>query len=98
MRFDLTVNILTNHAVNRGVISVFGGAQKRPNIHIEDVTELYVQMLDYPAELVAGEIFNAAYENHTVSQLALIVKDVVEKEFPGKAPIRSIPFNCEGIP
>jgi len=88
MRFDLTVNILTNHAVNRGVITVFGGTQKRPNIHIEDVTELYVQMLDYPEDLVAGEIFNAGYENHTVTQLAEMTKAVVEREFPEKAPIR----------
>jgi nucleoside-diphosphate-sugar epimerase len=88
MRFDLTVNILTNHAVNRGVITVFGGAQKRPNIHIEDVTELYVQMLEYPEDLVAGETFNAGYENHTVAQLAEMTKTVVEREFPEKAPIR----------
>jgi nucleoside-diphosphate-sugar epimerase len=88
MRFDLTVNILTNHAVNKGVITVFGGAQKRPNIHIDDVTELYVKMLEYPDEVVAGEIFNAGYENHTVSQLATMAQSVVEREFPEKAPIR----------
>ena len=88
MRFDLTVNILTNHAVNKGVITVFGGAQKRPNIHIDDVCELYVKMLEYPDEWIAGEIFNAGYENHTVSQLAGLVKGVVESEFPDKAPIR----------
>ena len=88
MRFDLTVNILTNHAFNRGVITVFGGAQKRPNIHIDDVTELYVRMLEYPEELIAGEIFNAGYENHTVAQLAEIAKRIVEREFPEKAPIR----------
>jgi nucleoside-diphosphate-sugar epimerase len=88
MRFDLTVNILTNHAVNRGVITVFGGAQKRPNIHIDDVTELYVRMLDYEDDLIAGETFNAGYENHTVADLANLVKSVVEREFPEKAPIR----------
>ena len=88
MRFDLTINILTNHAVNRGLITVFGGAQKRPNIHIEDVTDLYVLMLTYPAELIAGEVFNAGYENYTVSQLAEMVKTVVEREFPEKGPIR----------
>ncbi len=64
MRFDLTVNILTNHAVNRGVVTVFGGAQKRPNIHIEDITDLYLRMLNSPAHLIAGEAFNAGYENH----------------------------------
>ena len=88
MRFDLTVNILTNHAVNRALITVFGGAQKRPNIHIDDVTELYVRMLEYSDELVGGEIFNAGYENHTVAQLAELTKSVVEREFPEKAPIR----------
>jgi nucleoside-diphosphate-sugar epimerase len=88
MRFDLTVNILTNHAVNRGLITVFGGAQKRPNIHIDDVTDLYVKMLDFPDKLVTGQIFNAGYENHTVMQLANMTKNVVEKEFPEKAPIR----------
>jgi nucleoside-diphosphate-sugar epimerase len=88
MRFDLTVNILTNHAVNRGLITVFGGKQKRPNIHVDDVTDLYLKMLDYPDELVAGEIFNAGYENHTVSQLAEIAKSVVEQQFPEKPTIR----------
>jgi len=88
MRFDLTVNILTNHAVNRGVITVFGGSQKRPNIHIDDLAELYVMMLEFPDAMIAGETFNAAYENHTVSQLAEFVKRVVEQEFPEKAPIR----------
>jgi nucleoside-diphosphate-sugar epimerase len=89
MRFDLTVNILTNHAVNRRLITVFGGAQKRPNIHIDDVTELYAQMLEHPKELIAGQIFNAGYENHTVAQLAELTGGVVEQEFPDHAPIRS---------
>ncbi len=88
MRFDLTVNILTNHAVRRGVITVFGGAQKRPNIHIEDITDLYVRLLDTPEKLIAGEAFNAGYENHTVAQLAEFVREVVEEEYPEKAPIR----------
>jgi len=88
MRFDLTINILTNHAVNKGLITVFGGTQKRPNIHVDDVTELYVKMLEFPAELVAGETFNVGYENFTVSQLAEFVKVVVEQEFPEKAPIK----------
>jgi nucleoside-diphosphate-sugar epimerase len=88
MRFDLTVNILTNHAVNRNLITVFGGTQKRPNIHIEDITDLYVKLLQFPDHLIAGEIFNAGYENHTVAQLATIAKEAVEKQFPEKAPIR----------
>jgi len=74
LRLDLTVNILTNHAINKGRITVFGGEQKRPNIHMEDVTDLYVNCLRYPAEKIAGRIFNAGYENHTVRELAEVVK------------------------
>ncbi len=76
-RMDLTVNILTNHGYHNRKIRVFGGAQKRPNIHIEDVTNLYVKSLEYPKEKIAGKIFNVGYENHTVSQLANIVKKVI---------------------
>ena len=87
MRFDLSVNILTNHAVNKGVITVFGGSQQRPNIHIEDITDLYVQLLDIPDHKIAGEIFNAGYQNHTIADIAQIVKNVVEEEMPEKRPI-----------
>jgi nucleoside-diphosphate-sugar epimerase len=88
MRFDLTVNILTNHAVNKGVITVFGGSQKRPNIHIDDLAELYVMLLDLPAAQIAGDTFNAGYQNHTVAELAEMTKKVVEEEFPDRPPIR----------
>lgn len=80
LRLDLAVNILTNLAVNTGRITVFGGAQKRPNIHIEDVTDLYVRALEWPAARIDGQIFNAGYENHTVSQLADMVAGVVGRE------------------
>ena len=88
MRLDLTVNILTNLAVHKGFITVFGGSQNRPNIHIHDIAELYVSLLEMPAEKIAGEIFNAGYENFTVAQIAEMVCKVVEEEFPAKAPIR----------
>ena len=88
MRFDLTVNILTNHAVNRGLITVFGGEQKRPNIHIDDISELYVQLLDTPDDQIAGETFNAGFQNYTLNEIAGMVKRVVEQEMPEKAPIR----------
>ena len=87
MRFDLTVNILTNHAVNRRRITVHGGTQKRSSIHIDDLAELYVQFLEYPDELVAGAIFNAGCGNHPVSELAKMVRRVVEAEMPRLAPI-----------
>lgn len=80
LRLDLTVNILTNHAVNKGKITVFGGDQKRPNIHIEDMAELYVQLLTLPDEKIAGKIFNAGFENHTVNQIAEMVRNVVGQD------------------
>lgn len=81
-RLDLTVNILTNHAYNKRKITVFGGSQKRPNIHIQDVVDLYDLLLQLPTEKIAGRIYNAGYENHTVSQLAEIVHSVVHAEMP----------------
>lgn len=87
MRLDLTVNILTSHAVNTGKITVFGGQQMRPNIHIEDITDLYIQLLTAPVEKINGEAFNAGYENHKVEELAQIVKRVVEAEMPDRGPI-----------
>ncbi len=83
-RLDLTVNILTNLAVNNRKITVFGGSQLRPNFHVQDMAELYIQVLQEPAERIAGQVFNAGYENHSVSALALIVKTVVEQELPGR--------------
>ena len=81
-RLDVIVNILTNHAVNRGRIRVFGGSQKRPNIHIDDMVGLYLFLLDQPDEKIDGEIFNAGYENHTLMELAEIVKKVVGGDLP----------------
>lgn len=77
LRLDLTVNILTNHAVNKREITVLGGNQMRPNIHIQDMADLYTKLLDYPDALIDGKIFNAGYENHTVSQIAQMVKKIV---------------------
>ncbi len=77
-RLDVIVNILTNHAVHKGRIRVFGGSQKRPNIHIEDMTNLYLFLLDQDDQKIDGEIFNAGYENHTLLELADIVKGEVD--------------------
>jgi nucleoside-diphosphate-sugar epimerase len=77
LRLDLIVNILTNHAVNTRQIKVFGGSQARPNIHIGDVTDLYVKSLQWEDEAIDGNIFNAGYENQTVSAIAESVKSQV---------------------
>ncbi len=79
MRLDLTVNILTEQAINKEKITVFGGEQKRPNIHIEDVADYYVNLLKVPKEKIAGETFNAGYENNTVMQIAEMIREVIGK-------------------
>ncbi|MBX9686098.1 MAG: SDR family oxidoreductase [Candidatus Obscuribacterales bacterium] len=82
-RLDLTVNILTNHAINTGKIKVFGGEQMRPNIHIQDMVDLYLLLLNLPAGKIAGKVFNAGFENFRVKDLAAMVKSVIEQRFPG---------------
>lgn len=77
LRLDVSVNILTNHAVNNRVIRVFGGAQVRPNIHIEDMVDLYVRTVTLPAGKIDGKIFNAGYYNQTISAIADSVRAVV---------------------
>lgn len=76
-RLDLTVNILTSHAYNTGKITVFGGSQRRPNLHMLDCCEFYVHLLELPPERVAGKVYNAGYQNHTVREIAEIVAGVV---------------------
>jgi nucleoside-diphosphate-sugar epimerase len=73
-RLDVVVNILTNLAYHKREITVFGGEQLRPNIHIADMVEAYIYLLNAPKELVEGEIFNAGDENLTVTELAETVK------------------------
>ena len=92
-RLDLSVNILTNHAINAGKITVFGGSQKRPNLHVQDMCDLYKLLLEVPDERIAGETFNAGFQNLSIMEIAQIVKRVVQQEFPekGEIPIVTTP-------
>jgi len=80
LRLDLTVNILTNHAYNNRSIKVFGGEQMRPNLHIEDMAELYIKSLEYPDTMIDGRIYNAGYENYRVKEIANMVRSVVGED------------------
>ncbi|MBV8245668.1 MAG: SDR family oxidoreductase [Candidatus Eremiobacteraeota bacterium] len=77
LRLDLTVNILTNHAVTNRAIRVFGGEQMRPNIHIEDMVDFYLRSLTWPAEAIDGRIYNAGYHNRRVREIAESVRTIV---------------------
>ena len=77
LRLDVVVNILTNLAINNRRITVFGGDQRRPNVHIKDMVDFYVQVLRLPAEQVDGGIYNLGTQNYKVKDLADIVRNVV---------------------
>ena len=76
-RLDVVVNILTNLAYHKREITVFGGEQLRPNIHIDDVARLYSTLLKIQKEKIAGEVFNICNENYSVKDLANIVKTII---------------------
>lgn len=81
MRFDLTVNLLTMQALRKRVITVFGGSQKRPNIHVEDLTDIFIHFLNNKSNSI---FYNAGFENLSVLQIAKIVK----KNIPCKIIIK----------
>ena len=81
------MNILTNHAINNNKITVFGGSQKRPNLHVQEMVNLYKLLLEVPDEKIAGQIFNAGSQNMSIMEIAQVVKRVVEGLFPEKGDI-----------
>lgn len=81
-RLDLSVNILTNHAINKNKILVFGGDQLRPNLHIQDYVDLCKLLLAAPSEKIANQIFNVGFDNMSIMKIALAVKKVVQEMFP----------------
>ena len=88
LRLDLSVNILTNLAINNGVITVFGGEQLRPNLHIQDYADLCVKLIKSDKLNIQNKIFNCGYENMSIMDIAQTVKKIVEIEFPEKPSIR----------
>jgi nucleoside-diphosphate-sugar epimerase len=96
MRLDVSVNLLTMQALTKGKITVFGGEQIRPNIHIEDITDLYLHMIDRPD--IQG-IFNAGFENISILDIARkIAKYIpVEIEVTPSLDPRSYRINSDKI-
>ena len=79
-RLDLVVNILTNLAYHKREITVFGGKQLRPNIHILDMVRAYEIVINSEISLVKGQIFNVGYENQSVDELAHCVREEIGKD------------------
>jgi nucleoside-diphosphate-sugar epimerase len=89
-RFDLSVNILTNHAVNASKITVFGGSQLRPNLHVQDYCDVVEVFLTAPSDNIQNEIFNVGTQNLSLMQIAHLVRDVVSREFPEKGRVEIV--------
>ncbi|CCJ07530.1 NAD(P)-dependent oxidoreductase [Methylocystis sp. SC2] len=89
-RLDLSVNILTNHAVNKNRITVFGGSQLRPNLHVQDYVDAVEMFLQAPAEKIQGEIFNVGYQNLSLMQIAELVRKVVLEEYPERGDLEIV--------
>ena len=76
MRLDVSVNMLTFQAVNNNLITVFGGNQTRPNIHINDMVDVYLHFLNNP-DIESG-CFNAGFENIKIIEIAEMIKEFVD--------------------
>ncbi len=75
LRLDLSVNILTIHALVTGVIKVFGGSQLRPHMPIQDMVGAYLTLLEAPSKKINREVFNAGYENRSIMNTAELIRD-----------------------
>lgn len=80
LRLDLSVNILTNHALTNRIVKVFGGEQIRPNLHIDDMADVYLKSLEWNDKLIDGKIYNVGYHNLRMREIAEVVRDVVGKD------------------
>jgi nucleoside-diphosphate-sugar epimerase len=96
-RLDLAVNILTNHAVNNNKITVFGGSQLRPNLHVQDYVDIVELLLTAPDDKIADMIFNVGTQNLSLMEIAHLVKRVVEEEFPGRGELAIVTTPTDDI-
>ena len=80
MRFDLSVNILTNFAYNKNFINVFGGNQLRPNLHILDYCDAVIKLINAPIKKINNKIFNVGHQNMSISNIARLVKKIISNK------------------
>jgi nucleoside-diphosphate-sugar epimerase len=80
-RFDLVINLLTAKAVCDGEITIFGGGQWRPFVHVADVAEAIIRCLEAPLMNVKGQVFNVGSDkqNYTVAQVGELIQQMVPK-------------------
>jgi nucleoside-diphosphate-sugar epimerase len=102
LRLDLTVNILTVHALVNHKIRIFGGKQLRPNLHIKDMVRAYQLFLEGPGAKMDREAFNVGFQNRSVEDIALMVRNTladptIELEYTPSNDNRSYHVNSEKI-
>ena len=97
LRLDLSVNILTNHALVNNKIKVFGGSQLRPNLHVRDYCDVVELLLTSESNKIQKEIFNVGNQNMKISDIAILVKAIVEEEFPEKGKISIVTSPTDDI-
>lgn len=102
LRLDLTVNILTIHALVNHKIHIFGGKQLRPNLHIKDMVRAYHAFLEAPGGKIDGEAFNVGFQNRSVEDIAKLVRDTladpaIELEYTPSNDNRSYQVNSEKV-
>lgn len=86
-RLDLSVNILTNHAFNTGIIRVFGGDQMRPNLNIIDYLRVVELLINIDPSKIQNEIFNVGYQNLKIKEIATLVQGVILDKYKKKTSI-----------
>ena len=79
MRLDVSVNMLTFQALQNKEITVFGGNQVRPNIHIQDMIRVYEHFLTQAVNLDSGN-YNAGFENMSIIAIAELIASKVPSE------------------
>jgi len=102
LRLDLTVNILTIHALVNRRIRIFGGKQLRPNLHIKDMVRAYHLFLEAPGEKIDREAFNVGFQNRSVEDIAKLVRETlgdpgIELEYVPTNDNRSYHVNSDKI-
>jgi nucleoside-diphosphate-sugar epimerase len=78
MRLDLSVSLLTMQALVKQRITVFGGDQTRPNIHLKDMIGVYHHFLEHGMKLPG--VFNAGFENISILDIAARVNSQIPSE------------------
>ena len=102
LRLDVIVNIFAHQAITARQIKVNGGSQTRPNVHMDDMVDLYSQLLVAPANVIRGQVYNFGGYNHSALELANITKqvvgdDVIITQLPPTADSRSYSISSKKI-